>query len=216
MPSDLKLPARMAKLPVNDAGYPVPWFVAWIDGKPDFRIIERGRMAAALTQDKCWVCGERRSAPTASFVIGPMCAVNRVSAEPPSHYECATYAARACPFLANPKKRRREGHMPEERVDAPGMMIARNPGVALVWTSRHWKPFQVPREPGMGPGVLFDVGEPTRVAWYAYGREATREEVLASIDSGLPILLAEAEKEGPEAMKQLHWMRDRAMAYLPA
>jgi hypothetical protein len=203
MPSELKLPARMAKLPVNDAGYPVPWFVAWIDGKPDFRVIERGRIAAALSLHKCWVCGERMTAPTASFVIGPMCAVNRVSAEPPSHYECATYSARACPFLANPKKRRREGKMPEERVDAPGMMIARNPGVALVWSSRHWRAFQVPS--GLGsPGVLFNVGE------------ATRDEVVAAIDSGLPILLAEAEKEGPEAMLELHRLRDRAMALLPA
>ena len=209
------LPARMARLPLNDAGYPVPWFVAWIDGKPDFRVIERGRIAAALTQHRCWVCGQRMTSPTASFVIGPMCAVNRVSAEPPSHHDCATYSARACPFLANPKKRRREGHMPDEHVTAPGMMIARNPGVALVWTSRHWRPFQVPG--GLGtPGVLFNVGEPTRVAWYAEGRDATREEVLASIDSGLPILLAEAEKEGPEAMKHLHRLRDEAMELLPA
>lgn len=220
---EIEKPARIAKLRVNDAGYPVPWFVAWIDGKPDFRVIERGRIAAALTHHKCWVCGERMTAPTASFVIGPMCAVNRVSAEPPSHYECATYAARACPFLANPKKRRREGYMPEDRIEAAGMMIARNPGVALVWSSRHWKPFQVPAQhsqlparKGIGAGVLFDVGEPTRVAWYAEGRDATREEVLASIDSGLPILMAEAEKEGSDAMKELERMRDRAMVLLPA
>lgn len=210
-----EMPARMKKLPVNDAGYPVPWFVAFIDGVPDFRVIERGRIAAALTQHKCWVCGERMNGATASFVIGPMCAVNRVSAEPPSHHDCATYSARACPFLANPKKRRREGRMPEERVDPAGMMIARNPGVALVWTSRHWKAFQVPRGMGMPPGVLFDVGEPTRVAWYAEGRQATREEVLASIDSGFPLLLAEAEKDGPDAMTELHRLRDRAMGLLP-
>ena len=31
------MPSRIAALPVDERGYPVPWFVAWIDGKPEFR-----------------------------------------------------------------------------------------------------------------------------------------------------------------------------------
>jgi hypothetical protein len=205
----IHVPDRIAKLPVNDAGYPVPWFVATIDGKPDFRVIAPGRIAAALAQQRCWICGDKMNGPTAAFVIGPMCAVNRVSAEPPSHRECAVYAAKACPFLANPKKRRREGNKPES-IDPAGEMIARNPGVALVWISRHWKPFRVHN------GVLFDVGAPLHALWFAEGREATRDEVMASIDSGFPILMNMAEKDGPEAVAELNAQRDRAMGLVPA
>ena len=28
-------PARIARLPRNQAGYPVPWFVAWFDDVPE-------------------------------------------------------------------------------------------------------------------------------------------------------------------------------------
>src|SRR5712691_10615834 len=79
-------PGRITRLPRNKVGYPVPWFAARIDGQPDFRVIRPGGIQIALRQKLCWTCGipflrqEDRA-----FVIGPMCAVNRVSAEPPSH-----------------------------------------------------------------------------------------------------------------------------------
>lgn len=210
--SDVAMPSRIRNLQRNEAGYPVPWFVATVDGKPDFQIIAPNRIADGVTKRLCWICGQRRprSAPDA-FVIGPMCAVNRVSAEPPSHLGCAIYAAMTCPFLANPKKRRREGGKPEEIVSPAGEMIARNPGVALVWVSKSW----APTSDGAG-GVLFDVGKPVETYWFAEGRAATREEVLASIESGLPILSEMAEDEGPGAVAALARMHDRAMELVPA
>jgi hypothetical protein len=36
-PELTELPLRMRGLPLDERGYPVPWFVAWIDGKPEFR-----------------------------------------------------------------------------------------------------------------------------------------------------------------------------------
>ena len=32
---DIPLPPRMMRRPVNERGFPVPWFVEWIDDKPD-------------------------------------------------------------------------------------------------------------------------------------------------------------------------------------
>lgn len=32
-----QLPSHMKQLKRDDVGRPVPWFVAWVDGKPDFR-----------------------------------------------------------------------------------------------------------------------------------------------------------------------------------
>jgi hypothetical protein len=207
--TELSVPPRMANLPRNKAGYVVPWFVAYIDGEPDFRVVRENGIGEALKYQKCWLCGQHRGA-NAAFVIGPMCAVNRVSAEPPAHRDCATYAARACPFLANPNMHRRERGLPEDRVEPAGVAILRNPGVALVWVTRTWQPFKAPG------GILFDVGEPIAVEWWAHGREATRGEVLASIDSGLPTLATVAREEGSEAEAELTQQVERAMGLVPA
>lgn len=206
------MPSKIRNLPRSRAGYPVPWFVATIDGEADFRIIKPGAIERAVNERLCWICGQRRPRKNPdAFVIGPMCAVNRVSSEPPAHLECAIYAAMACPFLTNPKKRRREGGKPEEVVSPAGEMITRNPGVALVWASMRWKPVS----DGRG-GVLFDIGEPVSVRWFAEGRPATRDEVLASIESGLPLLREMAEADGPEAEALLGVMHSVALGLVPA
>lgn len=208
-PDSIEKPKRIAALPVNKAGYPIPWFVGYVDDEPDFRVIAPGKPQKAVVDHRCWICGQRIKGPTSAFVIGPMCAINRTSAEPPSHTECAIYAAKACPFLANPKKRRREGNKPPH-MDMPGVSIDRNPGVGLVWVTRRWSIF----DDGRG-GMLFDIGQPIRAMWFAEGREATRAEVLASIDSGLPFLHEVAVDEGPSAVAMLEEQTQRAMRLVP-
>jgi hypothetical protein len=202
------MPPAIAKLPRDKHGRPIPWFV-YIDedGVPDFRVVRRDGLSDAYRFDLCWVCGQQRGRH-AAFVLGPMCAVNRTSAEPPSHLACALYSAQACPFLTTPNMIRRESNLPEH-YDPGGIMLARNPGVALVWSSRSWKPVRVPN------GVLFDIGSPTSTTWWAHGRPATREEVLASIETGLPALreLAETERNGVEA---LEYATAAAMELIPA
>jgi len=210
------LPARIAALPVH-RGYPVPWFVQWMrdgqgtdpgDGEPEFRIMDSRKLARAVLEHRCWVCGDRLGARRA-YTVGPMCAVNRTSAEPPSHRECAIFSAVACPFLSRPHMRRREAGRPEEAVKPAGDMIERNPGVALVWITRGTR---TKRDPD--GGILFDIGDPLEVLWYAEGRPATRAEVLASIESGLPLLAEVAAEEGAE--KVLARMAERALALVPA
>lgn len=193
----IPMPPQIAALPVTETGYPTPWFAAWMDeagreappgqGTPDLRVVGRGRIGQAIREARCWVCGGRlRDGPMAA-VIGPMCTINRVSSEPPSHLTCARYAARACPFLSRPRMRRNLHDFPEEATFTPGLAIDRNPGVAAVWQTH-----QVTYQPDVG---LFDVGDPVGVEWWAEGRPATRDEVLASIDSGLPLLLAACEED---------------------
>jgi hypothetical protein len=205
---------RIAALPRNKAGYPIPWFVAFIDGKPDFRVIRRGGIHYALRMKICWVCGcSFLRQEDRAFVIGPMCAVNRVSAEPPSHRECAVYSAMACPFLSVPNMIRRERHLPEGTACPAGISIRRNPGVALVWITgyRSWKTF--PDDDG---GTLFNIGEPKEALWFARGREATRAEVLASIGTGMPILAEMAERDGAGAVAELNALHARALGYVPS
>lgn len=205
-------PNAIRGLPHDKHGRPIPWFVH-IDehGSPDFRVIRYGGIKEAVQRGLCWVCGTLRGRE-AAFVIGPMCAINRISAEPPSHRECAKYSADACPFLSTPHMRRRERGLPEDRVNPAGVAIMRNPGVACVWFSR--RP-TMERAPG---GVLFNIGEPSRVLWRAHGREATRAEVLASIESGFPLLAETCQRDrDPEASRvELERQREIAMRYLPA
>ena len=65
-------------------------------------------------------------------------------------------------------------------------------------------------------GALFQVGEPRRVEFFCEGRAATRAEVMASIDSGLPLLRQMAERDGPESVAELQRMYDKALALVPA
>lgn len=206
---NLRVPTTIAGLPQDKHGRYIPWFVDTSTGQPDFRVVRRDGIPDAVNRQMCWVCGTHRGRE-AAFVIGPMCAINRVSAEPPSHRECARYSADACPFLTTPTMHRRERGLPEDRVDPAGTAILRNPGVTLVWFSRRWSMSRVPG------GVLFDVGEPSRVSWRCRGREATRDEVLASIDSGLPILRSQAERDGEKAVAALQRQHAAALQLLPA
>lgn len=206
----VEMPGRIAKLPRNHAGYPVPWFVEWIDGKPDFRIMDAAKLRLAVKFRLCWICGEKMGR-TVSYVVGPMCSINLISAEPPSHTECAVYSARVCPFLINPEKERRERRMPEGVTDAAGIMLARNPGVALVWTTKHDpRIFQPP-----GGGILFSLPPPIEVSWWAEGRAATRKEVEESVASGLPTLLS-LDGDDPRAVAEVRRREDRARELYPA
>jgi hypothetical protein len=186
----------------------VPWFVVWVDGKPDFRVIGENKIHDALRFKRCWVCGQERGR-NISFVIGPMCAITRTTAEPGCHRECAIYSALACPFLTRPKMRRNEKDMLDGVADPAGVGLKRNPGCALVWTTREFKLFN----DGRG-GTLFKLGDPSETLWFAEGREATRAEVMESIESGKPLL--RAEDEGPEAIKELERLTAVAMRYVPA
>jgi hypothetical protein len=215
------LPVQLSRLPVR-RGYPVPWFVAWLDedgkplprgqGTPDFRVLAPLAREQAIEESLCWICGERMSPRVAyAFVAGPMCAVNRTSAEPPSHIVCADWSARACPFLARPHMIRREAGKPEDAIPAPGTMLMRNPGVALVWITKTAFAFRIPGT----DDILLNMGEPLKTRWYAEGREATRAEIVASIDSGRPLLEAEAEKQGDAALLALGEAIYEAMKLVP-
>jgi hypothetical protein len=202
------LPARLASLPVDERGYPVPFFVAWIDGKPDHRVADETKMPRAVKHGLCWMCGQALGAHKA-FALGPMCAITRTVAEPPSHRECLQFAVQACPFLTRPRAQRREANLPEHR-HSPGLPIQRNPGVIAIWVTRSYRPFQAFAG---GGGMLFEVGPPESVEWWAEGRPATRDEVLASVSGGLPLLeeqarLQDEQEPNAHAVRRLHELVD--------
>src|SRR5215510_204714 len=112
------LPRRMQSLPVSDRGFPVPWFVPWVNGQPEFRAMDGRKFELAVGKKLCWVCGQPLGTRFA-FVVGPMCGINRISSEPPSHRECAEFSAMGCPFLSMPKMvRRDDSDIAELKVEA--------------------------------------------------------------------------------------------------
>lgn len=203
-------PPRIAALPLDNRGFPVPWFVAWQDGEPVFPAMDPAKIASAIRSEFCWVCGQPLGRHKV-YVIGPMCVANRVSSEPPSHRDCAEFAARNCPFLANPNMRRVPRGKYGGCVDnVAGIMLDRNPGVtALVTVEGRTRWFRD------GPGVLFEVAPIQRVEWWACGRAATRSEVEESFNSGLPALRDMAQQEGAAAMRALAAREREARAYFP-
>jgi hypothetical protein len=224
MPISLpELPRRMQKLRKDERGYPVPYFVCWFgfdgkpahglpgeDDKPDFRYANQGFRYLAFNKGLCWLCGEPVGVHKV-YVIGPMCVVNRTTSEPACHRDCAEFAAKACPFLIHPREKRNEKGL-DPLVQGPGgMMIGRNPGCVALYETPTAVMLPTPEQGGW----VIRLGAPARVDWWAEGRRALRGEVMASIDSGYPILLAEAGKDGLEAIDQLGRMHVAAMRLLP-
>lgn len=208
-PGIAPLPPRISDLPTSETGYPVPWFVEWIDGKPEFRVADARKFVLAVRQNLCWVCGQKMGGYK-TFVAGPMCGINRTAAEPPTHHDCAVWSARNCPFLSTPRMVRREDGLSELGADNPaGIMIKRNPGVTMLWTTRKFDVFKT------GNGYLIEMGEPVCVEWFATGRLATRTQVVESITTGLPLLHKVAAEEGPAAVQQLVAAHAALVRYLP-
>jgi hypothetical protein len=216
------MPPRIAALPrweIMGMLAPVPYFVTWFkhgercvtgDGEPDFRVALAETWRKCVRHGLCWVCGEKLGVHKA-FVLGPMCTINRVTTEPPSHLECAEFSARACPFLTRPRMRRHSKDLPMNAGNPAGEMIERNPGVTCIWVTKTFSIFN----DGQGRPMI-KIGDQVGLSWFAEGRRATRAEIMASIDSGYPILEEMAQYEGGTAIAELERARDAAMALVPA
>jgi hypothetical protein len=185
----------MKTLPLDKRGYPVPWFVDYVNGEPEFRAFDQYKWMRAVREKLCWVCGQKLGAHL-SFVIGPMCGITRTTSEPPCHYDCAEWSVRNCPFLSRPHMVRREDEVTDAmKGNAAGIPLERNPGVMLIWTAREYSVF----DDGAGR-PLISIGDPESIEWWAERKRATRAQIWASVESGLPFLQKLAEADGKSAV----------------
>jgi hypothetical protein len=205
------VPKRLQDLPV-ERGFIVPWFVQWINNKPEFRLMDKGKLYFAVEHKVCWVCGKSlKGSVNPPFVVGPMCTVNRISAEPPSHAECARYAARVCPFLARPHMQRREitDDAMQTHITRSEAAIHNNPGVTALYFTREFSMISDGRVP------LFVLGPPAGVEWYAKGGPATRTQVEEAFEKGVLLLRKDAAAEGKQTLDDFDRRTVRARAYWP-
>jgi hypothetical protein len=215
-----EMPPRMRQLQKDKVGRPIPWFVPQVDGEYDFRFTDMQKIVLAIKGELCFICGQKLNrvknshAPKGTFVAGPMCLINRTSAEPPNHTDCAEWSSKACPFLTKPMKVRRTSDMPEEVAEPAGVMIERNPGVTALIESERWSYFKVPDGMG-GQGILFNFDRITTVRWMAEGWAASTDQVLTSIETGLPQLI-EISADEPGALRALAMKTRGALRWLPS
>jgi hypothetical protein len=211
-PVQIPIPKRIAKLPVDKRGYPIPFFVGYDDrDEPDFRMMDGRKLIRAVKDRLCWICGDPLGRHLA-FCIGPMCMVNRNNAEPPMHLECAQFSVKACPFLLNPEQKRNPRKVHGKWQEAAGEPIKRNPGVSVIWVCESYDVYH-----DYAGGVLFRIGAPpSQVTFWREGRPALRPEIVESIETGIPLLYAMAKEEGEAAVKALMAYREKAYSYLPS
>jgi len=206
------LPERLRALPVDRRGYPIPWFVYTADdGTRDFRIADAAKRVRAVKEKLCWICGGKLGRFLV-FAIGPMCAVNRNTSEPPAHRECAEFAAMACPFLTLPAAQYRRAGLPEDYSVHPHSLPG-NPGGVVLWVTYSFKPYRVPGQP---KNWLIEIGPAVEVVWFTHGRLATRDEARALVDARLHLLREVAEHDGPKSVAALDRQVAEALKWLPA
>lgn len=174
---------------------PVPFFVAWkkndhvvtpftAGAVPDFRVMSTEALRQCLAFRRCWICAGTLGS-LGTFVTGPCSVMQRASAEPPSHRDCAEYAVQVCPFMVDPDRELRMADQPGGTTTV-NVVAEHNPGVAATYVTRDWT-----TQPSRQPGHFeFLMGSPISVSWWRKGRPATRREVLIGMEGSLQDLIA--------------------------
>ena len=107
--ADITLPPRIAALPKDKRGYPVPYIVyVYEDGRPEFAVNDIEITRKAIKENRCHVCGQEND-PEPWFVGGPgsvfLNGDRAVFRDGAMHQECMTFALEVCPHLLGQLKK---------------------------------------------------------------------------------------------------------------
>lgn len=94
----IEIPDFLSHLKKDERGYPIPFFVAQIDGKPDFRMLSEYKLLMCVEKKLCGICGKKLH-EYQYFITGKMGLKNGTHSDPPMHRECAEYSMQVCPHL---------------------------------------------------------------------------------------------------------------------
>lgn len=107
MKSDYPIPNIMKDLTLDERGYPIPYFVPIVNGKPEFRYQDGKKRQICIDRKLCSVCGKKLYDKSYWFISGPMGLMNKVHSDAPMHEDCARYSINVCPHLILLKAERR-------------------------------------------------------------------------------------------------------------
>lgn len=164
--AEVPIPLRLDARPRAANGFPIPYLVVIVDGRPDFRISDPDKWLECNLHKLCALCGQPLK-KRGWFVGGPLCHENRIFLDPPMHRDCAEYALKVCPYLAMPR-----GHFSNvEKRPAPlpitvsQMVAPERPERFMLACTDEWKL-------AVGNNDPFIVASPwTEVHWYRHGEE---------------------------------------------
>ncbi len=146
--STIFIPAFLSHLKVNDKGYPIPYFVGYVDGKPDFRLLDAKKQVACTNRSLCAICGKKLFKGAYYFICGPMGYTNKISTDPAMHRNCAEYSLNVCPHLHIQKTHRRESGL-EHLSAEQSVVMADKPTTLLLVKCDKFKRIPNPYAPGL-------------------------------------------------------------------
>jgi hypothetical protein len=140
----IEMPERIAKLPRDSRGYPIPYnIVRGNDGTPMFTINDSRKHMECLLGNLCPLCGEVLGR-WKWFVGGPLSAFHPKGAyiDLPGHSQCERFALQTCPYLAAPRYLGRVDvihgeKLPPSTVLVDDTMIPERPEFFVAVASRH-------------------------------------------------------------------------------
>lgn len=109
--------------------YPVPFIVQYIDGKPDFRVVDPDKWDRCVNEKLCSICG-RRLGELCFIVGGPKTAANHLFFDPPMHQICAEFSAKVCPYVSGKNRQFSDRPVPATHSDM-GDIQSREPSEEL-------------------------------------------------------------------------------------
>jgi hypothetical protein len=127
------IPKELAHLKIDERGYPVPYFVSWVDGKPEFRFLDHSRQEMIIEKGVCHICGKKLNKDYNYVISGPIGYQNRISSDAAMHRVCAEFSLKACPHLYLQKAERRENDELGKAVSAlPSPVVKEKPSILLL------------------------------------------------------------------------------------
>lgn len=209
------IPARMAHLPKDRRGYPVPAMVLVDDGgRPHFQINDERIRQRLIQEDRCVICGTKLLRGR-WFVGGHGSAFSQrgLYIDPPTHSECVDYALRVCPYLAAPNYGKEIGDRTMKGRTAAGVVTTVDPTViegrppyfvAVMAVGQDYVKAQgqfadIRFEPDHVRYVRHHVSSVRQVRVWQHGSEVTDRAVLAEFGRWVVSDLAERYGEAPRA-----------------
>lgn len=125
----IPIPDRVASLPRDERGYPIPYFIPIVDGKENFKYMDAPKQLRCATQRICMICGQKLLPKQYWYITGPIGRKNFTVSDPAMHEECARYSLAVCPHMHYEKADRTTGadESPPEIV-----VLAKPPQVFLI------------------------------------------------------------------------------------
>jgi hypothetical protein len=137
---NIEIPKELAHLKIDKRGYPVPFFVPWNNGEPDFRYMDAQRLYMIIDNKLCHICGKKLHKDYCYFISGPIGYQNRISSDAGMHRICAEFSLKACPHLYLQKAERRENDEVGKLINSkPSPIIKEKPSTLLLIKASKFK-----------------------------------------------------------------------------